>query len=417
MALWGKQDALAVTGTSVAVENGDATVTGTGTAFNTQVKNGDTLIISDVKYKVLSVTSATALELSTNYEGSTDAEILVANVQIQQSPKNLNTVEKRSTLGIDTGESQAGGDNVVVVSVETRGVQYLEVPAVTFTGGAGTDAAATATVSGGAVASIAVTNTGSAYTSEPTVAIALPKRTVPTAGVDIGLDQITYATHGLTAGTKLTYNNGGSTALAGLTNNVAYNVSALGLAAGVFRLAASEAASALRAAVGTLAISGIGGQFTCAATTLAANDRVRITGTLTGTGTITGYATGTIYKVSAVTGVSPNVTGFTLTTEADAAIVTTAGTTAGLTAQAATIVDLTGTGNNAQFFSIDQAVRATAIAALGSGVPATITNPGWVLKTVGTGGRAGRVQYETLVAGRSLIVGDANDDLEAPDAA
>ena len=40
---------------------------------------------------------------------------------------------------------------------------------------------------------------------------------------------------------------------------------------------------------------------------------------------------------------------------------------------------------------------------------------GWVLKTEGSGGRAGRVQYETLVASSS-ITGDAADDSELPDA-
>lgn len=64
----------------------------------------------------------------------------------------------------------------------------------------------------------------------------------------------------------------------------------------------------------TVATSGTAGQFTCGASTLAVGSLVTITGTLAGTGTITGYTTGTTYKVSAVTGTSPNVTGFTLTT-------------------------------------------------------------------------------------------------------
>ena len=83
--------------------------------------------------------------------------------------------------------------------------------------------------------------------------------------------------------------------------------------------------------VATVAVSGTAGQFTCGASTLAVGDLLRITGTKGGTATITGYATGTVYKVSAVTGSVGAVTGFTLTTQAGVAIVTTAGTLTGLT--------------------------------------------------------------------------------------
>jgi hypothetical protein len=81
----------------------------------------------------------------------------------------------------------------------------------------------------------------------------------------------------------------------------------------------------------TVAVSGTAGQFTCGASTLAVGSLLRITGTKGGTATITGYTSGTTYKVSAVTGTSPNVTGFTLTTQSNVAIVTTAGTLTGLT--------------------------------------------------------------------------------------
>jgi len=81
----------------------------------------------------------------------------------------------------------------------------------------------------------------------------------------------------------------------------------------------------------TVVISGTAGQFTCSATTLAVGDHVIITGTLGGTGTITGYVTNTKYVVSSVTGTVSAITGFTLTTENNAAIVTTTGTPTGLT--------------------------------------------------------------------------------------
>jgi hypothetical protein len=427
MALWGKQDALAVTGTTIGVTNASAAVTGIGTAFTTQMKHGDTLIIDGVKYKVLSITSDTALTLSSVYEGSTDAELVVASVKIQQSPKFLNTTEKRNTLGIDTAEDTAGGDNVVTVAVASGGARYLgTAPAVTFSGGGGASAAATATIAGGVVTGIAVTNVGSSYETVPTVAIAKPARIIPTSGVTIATEQITYATHGLVSAESVKYFHGGGTAITGLTNDTEYFVSALGLAANTFRLAASAAAAPGRANLtAPVATSGTGGQFTCDASTLAVNDHVVISGTNAGTGTITGYTTGTIYEVSAVTGTSPNVTGFTLVDEAGSAIVTTAGTLTGLSFKPYTIVMISGTGNNAQYFEIQAAAdQATAIASKGLGADddgttsgaEKVAAPGWVLKTVGTGGRAGRVQYETLVAGRSLITGDAADDLEAPDA-
>jgi hypothetical protein len=83
--------------------------------------------------------------------------------------------------------------------------------------------------------------------------------------------------------------------------------------------------------VSGVAISGTAGQFTCSNASLAVGDRIKITGTFGGTGSITGYATGNVYKISAITGTAPSVTGFTLQTTSDTAIVTTAGTPTGLT--------------------------------------------------------------------------------------
>lgn len=57
---------------------------------------------------------------------------------------------------------------------------------------------------------------------------------------------------------------------------------------------------------------------------------------------------------------------------------------------------------------------ATAVAVL-SGSKDGIAHAGWVVRTVGTGNRAGRVQYETLVAMGSMT-SDASDDTRIPDA-
>ena len=57
---------------------------------------------------------------------------------------------------------------------------------------------------------------------------------------------------------------------------------------------------------------------------------------------------------------------------------------------------------------------ATAVAVL-SGSKDGIAHAGWVVRKVGTGNRAGRVQYETLVAMGSMT-SDASDDTRIPDA-
>jgi hypothetical protein len=57
---------------------------------------------------------------------------------------------------------------------------------------------------------------------------------------------------------------------------------------------------------------------------------------------------------------------------------------------------------------------ATAVAVVGGARNKGVTHAGWVVRKVGTGGRAGRVQYETLVA-MGTITGDGSDDLVLPD--
>ena len=60
---------------------------------------------------------------------------------------------------------------------------------------------------------------------------------------------------------------------------------------------------------------------------------------------------------------------------------------------------------------------ATFTVSLGEGSTAegsTISHTGWNLRTVGTGGRAGRVSWECLVAGG--MSGDATEDGATPDA-
>jgi hypothetical protein len=242
-------------------------------------------------------------------------------------PKYLSDADKAITFGMDTTEITAGSDNITSVAVVNAGLRYLEAPAVTFSGGAGSSAAATATIAGGVVTAVTITNTGTGYTSVPTVAIAIPRRTIPTTGITIATDTIAYTAHGLSAGDAVKYFHGGGAAATGLTNNTTYYVIASGLTVNAFKVSATD-----------------GG----------------------------------------------------------------------------TTVDITGTGNNAQYFELATAVatnQATAVADQGYGAGSGIaaTHAGWVRRTVGTGGRAGRVFTETLVAMGSMS-SDASDDTVLPDA-
>jgi len=241
-------------------------------------------------------------------------------------PKFLSTADKAKTFGADTTEIKAGGDNVVSIALVSGGARYTEGVPVTFTGGGGSGA--TAGVGGDAtspapILTVTVGETGSGYTSAPTVTIALPRRGIHTTFINTATNVISYPGHLLNAGDVVKYFDGGGAAATGLTNNTTYYVISSGM----------------------------------------------------GTNT---------FKVSAIDGGSE--------------------------------VDITGTGNNAQYFEIQsESNRATAVASLGEGTTGGAAHAGWVKRTVGTGGRAGRIHYETLVAMGSMT-SDANDDTVLPDA-
>lgn len=239
-----------------------------------------------------------------------------------------------TTIGlfmVDSTEASAGGDNVTDVSIIDGGAGYVEAPGVSFSGGGGSSAAATATISGGVVDKILVTNTGSSYETVPSVTIQVPVLTVGTSSVNVTSDIITYTAHSQANGAAVVYNNGGGTTLAGLTDATTYYITPVN--ANSFKLATSAAN--------------------------AANN---------------------------------------------------------------TTINLTGTGNNGQYFTIVGGTRATAVAVKGLGATdgtdsgfTHAAHTGWNLKTVGTGGRAGRVTFETLAV-ISSVSGDGSDDIALPDA-
>ena len=386
----------------VSATEGGSVINLTGTGNNSQTFVGET---------------NTGITLTSNFGGSTESGV-AATVSRPPIDGHGGAIDA-NVLGIDEGESVAGVDNVTDIAVSEDGARYVQAPTITvagptartlatanvslandtftltnhnmrtgtkltydsqggtnlaqnsgniadstalfvirvdadtiklasnltnaeagtaidFTGGSsnvgnnsqtltGDTATATATVSGGVVTGITVTDVGSDYQSTPSVTVEVPKMTIPTGNVNAGTNVITFTAHGLSDGDQITYNQvGGGTLMTNVTN----------------------------------------GQ------TVFVRDKTDDT-----------------FKIAATEG--------------------------------GTAINI-GTGHSAQTFTIvTGATQSTAVASLGLGNDGDtntteISHVGWVKKTVGSGGRAGRVHYETLVAASS-ISGDAADDIALPD--
>ena len=386
----------------VSATEGGSVINLTGTGNNSQTFVGET---------------NTGITLTSNFGGSTESGV-AATVSRPPIDGHGGAIDA-NVLGIDEGESVAGVDNVTDIAVSEDGARYVQAPTITvagptartlatanvslandtftltnhnmrtgtkltydsqggtnlaqnsgniadstalfvirvdadtiklasnltnaeagtaidFTGGSsnvgnnsqtltGDTATATATVSGGVVTGITVTDVGSDYQSTPTVTVEVPKMTIPTGNVNASSNVITFTAHGLSDGDQITYNQvGGGTLMTNVTNG--QTVFVRDKTANTFKIAATEGGTAI------------------------------------------------------------NI----------------------------------GTGHSAQTFTIvTGATQATAVASTGLGNDGDtntteLSHVGWVKKTVGSGGRAGRVHYETLVAASS-ISGDAADDIALPD--
>jgi hypothetical protein len=101
MALWGNKDTKAVTGT-VAAANSSATVTGTGTAFTTELKVGNSLVIATVPYGIVAIANTTSLTLASVYAGTTATGLTVT---ANESPASITNGDKAKIFGVDTTEA------------------------------------------------------------------------------------------------------------------------------------------------------------------------------------------------------------------------------------------------------------------------------------------------------------------------
>ena len=457
MSSWGMNDGANLTGKHLWT-NGDATVQDGGTGPNAtyvtdNVQAGDVLVGADSKlYRVVSVTSETALEVDRNYEGGTaDGEDILRMklprfVKITKDDGTGHTLQTLGIFGVTKGEADAGVDNLSAIGLS------------------GTSSIGRAFQS------------GTAHRSVPTVTVAAPPtNTIATSKVNTTDNTIEIANHGFRTGTKLTYSDGPGPAITGLTDATAYFVIAKettdsgttfgDLTSNTFALASSlsnaqsgtainltgtghssqtligdtATATAVLGSGSTLGevirvdIAGAGSAYTSAPTvTIAApttetlnlgsssiitdgTDEVTVSGGFYGaikTGDKVAYADG---GGTAPTGFTDETNYFLIKSANSNKVLIASTRENALEGTNITIATGSGTGSGHTFIG----ETPTATATLGLGTPGTdtggreIAHVGWVKRTVGTGGRAGRVHYETLVAASS-ITGDS-EDLITPD--
>ena len=235
---------------TLSLDYGRATLTGSGTNFDPALAVGDVVRVGDQEMIAIAVASDTVATVINANPGTVLTVFSAQEYTISEKPTSIasiSTTDFQSTqvFGVDNTEIAAGGDNVASVALIQGGARYLEVPPVTFSGGGGASAAATASIAGGLVTAVAVTNTGSSYETVPTVAIAKPRRVIPTSGITAATDTIAYTAHGLVANEEVKYNNGGGTSATGLTSGTTYYVIASGLTVDAFKVSATDGGTAI----------------------------------------------------------------------------------------------------------------------------------------------------------------------------
>ena len=442
MSSWGMNDGAALTG-AAKFTNGAATfidgASGSNTTFVTDgLQVGDCVIGADgLLYRIIAVASNTAATLDRNYEGSTADNQTVIRTKLPRHLKITNddgtgmSLQDLGVFGVSGAERSAGVDNL------------------------------------SAVGEVLI---GSCHRSVPTLTVAAPPtNTIALAKVVLADNTIGITNHGFRTGTKLNYLNGTGSSITGLSETAYYVIakettdsgSTFGdLTNSTFALGSSLSNAQAGTAV---ALSGTGhatqtfiGDTATATATLVVGKVSKIAIATVGsayvaapTVTLAAPATETVdasdagvcvlasdefvvasafYAVIAtgdpVTYADGGGTAVVGLTDATLYYIIKSGTSNRLSlattkarANAGTKIDLTAVGVGTSHTLIGQTPTATAT--LGMGTPSVTTGAsevshiGWVKKTIGTGGRAGRVFYETLVAASS-ITGDA-EDLATPD--
>ena len=421
MSLWSMNDGTALSDNITT--NGSTTVTSAGTTFISDgVKGGDLIITAGGEVlRVETVDANNSLTLAVAASGSESGVAAtfrrppINGSGITTAAGTTTIVNDTNVLGVDAGESVAGVDNVTDIAIVQGGTGYK--------------------------------------TTKPAITIAGPTaRVITQANIDETTNVITATGHNMRDGTKLVYtSNGANIVHSGGTLADDAEVFVRDRTANTFKIASTLGGAALditndgndsqtftgvtatvaagnvtlsSGKVSSLAIS-VGGSdyqstpsvtiaapaeqtFNAQSAVTTGTDQIALTAHSFQTGDQLTYADkgGTV-----IAGLTDGGTFFVIRESANAFKLATSASNA----SSGTAVDITaGSSENHGLTG----VTATATASRGLGESGSVNtrelaHTGWVKKTVGTGGRAGRVHYETLVAASS-ISGDA-EDIATPD--
>ena len=439
---------------AVNASNEQVTITNHGFVANQEVfyeANGGTAIAGltdETTFFVKTVASANAFTLSATAGGD--------QIDITGTGNNAQTFGGTSTKAFTITDNFSPSTNSGSACTVTR-------PPINFVGAAphidGTIfgiTAAEAVAGVDNITGIAVATGGTGYGSAPSVSVAAPTaRVIATAKVSTTDNTITVdAGHNMRTGTKLTYTSNGTnleiassavsdstalfvintgstttfklaTSLSNAQAGTSANITGAGNNSQSFVGDTATATAAVSSGkLSAVTVTGVGSDYqSIPAVTIAAPAEKTFnaqSAVSTANDTITisshGFATGDQLTYSdkggtVIAGLTDGGTFFVIRESANAFKLATSASNA----SSGTSVDITaGSSENHGVTG----VTATATASAGLGTDGDNNNSevahiGWVKKTVGTGGRAGRVHYETLVAASS-ISGDA-EDIATPD--
>ena len=113
------------TGT-IAVTNGNATVTGTGTQFISGAQVGEAMLIDNVLYEIQSIVSATSITLADNYLAATQSGLTFKIVPTQSLVADLSASVTSLISDYSTIANNAGAGKFNDGTVTSPGIQFLQ---------------------------------------------------------------------------------------------------------------------------------------------------------------------------------------------------------------------------------------------------------------------------------------------------